>query len=158
MRGGEDGNDAVLSPHSRKGSERIGMADREGRRVGTVEMLRRYPVKSMLGEVREALTVARGGILGDRAWAVLDRSTGKVASAKRPKLWRGLLACAARTPAVCHRSNDAGGVEIELPDGTIRYAGDPELDDALSALTGRTVRLANAPPDEAEIDRAYPES
>lgn len=117
--------------------------------AGTVESLRRYPVKSMLGEEQETLTVLARGVAGDRAWAVFDTGTGKVASAKRPKLWRELLQCAAVTTE--------GGVRIALPDGITHRAGEPALDRALSALTGRSVRLIDMPPKEAEIDRAYPE-
>ena len=65
--------------------------------VGIVTMLYRYPVKSMLGETRDSLTISARGAAGDRVWALLDRETNKVASAKRPKLWRGLLRCLART-------------------------------------------------------------
>ncbi len=73
------------------------MSDRSERTIGAVATLSRYPAKSMLGEACKALTVAARGIVGDRAWAVLDEATGKVASAKRPKLWRDLLGCTART-------------------------------------------------------------
>src|ERR1700694_38001 len=63
--------------------------------VGTVRTLRRFPVKSMLGEQVDVVDVGEGGIVGDRAYAVRDRQTGKVASAKNPKLRPGLLACRA---------------------------------------------------------------
>lgn len=125
--------------------------------LGTVAMLRRYPVKSMLGEARSALSVKARGIVGDRAWAVLDGATGKVASAKRPKLWRGLLNCAVRTLDEENQADGSVAVEIRLPDGVTHIAGDPDLDSRLSALTGRAVRLASAPPDRAELDRAHPE-
>ncbi|MGH3263517.1 MAG: MOSC N-terminal beta barrel domain-containing protein, partial [Trebonia sp.] len=118
------------------------MTDHEGRDAGRVEALRRYPVKSMLGEDQETLTVRSRGVLGDRAWAVLDRTSGKIASAKRPKLWRDLLTCAART--------GTEQVEITLPDGRTRTAGDADLDEALSSLTGRAVRLIDTPPEAAE--------
>lgn len=117
--------------------------------VGVVETLRRYPVKSMLGEEQEALMVRRRGVMGDRAWAVFDTTTGKIASCKRPKLWRDLLSCAGAT------SGD--GTEITLPDGRVHAAGDPDLDRALSGLTGRNVRLIDTPPEGAAIDRAHPE-
>jgi uncharacterized protein len=124
--------------------------------VGTVAMLYRYPVKSMLGEARDSLSLLPRGVAGDRAWAVHDETTGKVASAKRPKLWSGLLACAARTLA--DESGADAAIEVECPDGTRRRAGDPTLDGLLSSLAGRPVRLASVPPDEAEIDRAHPEA
>ena len=65
--------------------------------MNEVVEIRRYPVKSMLGEAPDALALTASGVAGDRAWAVLDMATGKVASAKHAKLWRGLLACTVRT-------------------------------------------------------------
>jgi uncharacterized protein YcbX len=130
------------------------MGDRIEMYVGTVETLRRYPVKSMLGEACHTLSLRSTGVAGDRAWAVIDAATGKVASAKAPKLWRYLLGCTGRT------LGDAGFthavVEVRLADGTVRRAGDPTLDSLLSDLTGRKVRLASVPPDGAELDRAHP--
>ncbi len=125
-----------------------------GRVVGTVAGLRRFPVKSMLGEAPDALALTASGVEGDRAWAVLDAETGKVASAKHAKLWRGLLACTGRTVG----GNGAGEVEVSLPDGTAHRAGDPALDGLLTALTGRAVRLAGVPPEGAALDRAHPEA
>jgi uncharacterized protein YcbX len=58
--------------------------------VGTIRALWRFPVKSMLGEQLEAVDLSEGGIVGDRAYALRDRETGKVASAKHPKLWPNL--------------------------------------------------------------------
>ena len=75
------------------------MTEHDERCVGTVARVDRYPVKSMRGEACEVGVLTERGIIGDRAWAVLDLETGKVASAKRLKLWRGLLACRARTIA-----------------------------------------------------------
>src|SRR3989442_15761432 len=57
--------------------------------LGTVTVLRRYPVKSMLGEDLVEAEVSRSGLAGDRRLAVISRRTGKVASAKYPRLWRG---------------------------------------------------------------------
>jgi uncharacterized protein YcbX len=55
--------------------------------LGTVVSLWRYPVKSMQGEELNAAEVGERGVLGDRAYAVLDRTDGKVASAKNPRKW-----------------------------------------------------------------------
>jgi len=63
--------------------------------VGTVRALWRFPVKSMLGEQLDAAELTEGGIVGDRAYAIRDRETGKVASAKHSKRWPNLLACRA---------------------------------------------------------------
>ena len=59
--------------------------------LGTVAALRRYPVKSMLGEDLDASDVSFHGLARDRRLAVVSRRTGKVASAKYPRLWRDLL-------------------------------------------------------------------
>ena len=65
--------------------------------LGTVATLRRYPVKSMLGEDVKTGDVSRTGQAGDRRLAVASRRTGKVASAKYPRLWRDLLTLSAKT-------------------------------------------------------------
>jgi|HubBroStandDraft_5_1064220.scaffolds.fasta_scaffold86897_2 uncharacterized protein YcbX len=43
--------------------------------VGSVEALWRYPVKSMMGERVETVIVTERGILGDRAYALVDQSS-----------------------------------------------------------------------------------
>jgi uncharacterized protein YcbX len=122
------------------------------RPVGAVAAVFRYPVKSMLGETCQALDLGAGGLAGDRVWAVIDRESGKVASAKRPRLWRALLGCAART------DRDGRSVAVTLPDGAVLRADDPALEGRLSALLGRPVRLATTPPDAAELDRSHPDA
>ena len=63
--------------------------------LGTVTVLRRYPVKSMLGENLDEAEVSRSGLARDRRLAVVSRRTGKVASAKYPRLWRDMLTLSA---------------------------------------------------------------
>ena len=53
--------------------------------VGAVLSLWRYPVKSMLGEELNAARLSDYGLLGDRAYALMDRVEGKVATAKNPR-------------------------------------------------------------------------
>src|SRR5271165_6610749 len=54
-----------------------------GHFVGRVAELWRYPVKSMLGERRDRMPITTRGALGDRAWALRETATGRIASAKR---------------------------------------------------------------------------
>ena len=54
---------------------------------GSVVGLWRYPVKSMMGEELNAAEVTARGLVGDRAFAVVDPATGKVAGAKHPRKW-----------------------------------------------------------------------
>ena len=63
--------------------------------AGKVVALWRYPIKSMQGEQLPVALLAQGSLLGDRAFALLDRATGLVASAKNPDRWSRLLACQA---------------------------------------------------------------
>ena len=67
--------------------------------LGTVTTLRRYPVKSMLGEDLQAGEVSPAGLAGDRRLAVVSRRTGKIASAKYPRRWRGMLTLSATAVA-----------------------------------------------------------
>ena len=60
--------------------------------TATVTGLWRYPVKSMQGEELNAAEVTERGAVGDRAYALVDRETGKVASAKNPRKWARLFA------------------------------------------------------------------
>ena len=134
--------------------------------VGTVSRLRRYPVKSMLGEDLDAGDVTFHGLDHDRRLAVVSRRTGKVASAKYPRLWRALLtlSAAADQPAggaadpSAGGAADAGGVRITLPDGGIVKSTDPDVDRVLSALLSEPVTLTATPPPGASLDRAVPEA
>jgi uncharacterized protein YcbX len=118
--------------------------------VGTVSRVRRYPVKSMLGEDLDAGDVTIRGLDRDRRLAVVSRRTGKVASAKYPRLWRALLTLS----AAAH----AGAVRITLPDGGIVASTDPGIDQVLSALLSEPVTLTATPPPGASLDRAVPEA
>jgi hypothetical protein len=53
--------------------------------IGAVVSLWRYPVKSMMGEELNSAEVSERGLLGARAYALVDGSDGKVASAKNPR-------------------------------------------------------------------------
>lgn len=123
--------------------------------VGAVASLHRYPVKSMCGEGLASAVVTARGIAGDRAWALLDSATGKVASAKRPQFWRNLLACRART--IREPNGGAPDVEIGFPDGATCRATDPAAGERLTTLLGRAVTLSHEPPARSTIDRSFPD-
>ncbi|WP_280462713.1 MOSC domain-containing protein [Nocardia carnea] len=114
-----------------------------------VTTLRRYPVKSMLGEDVPELVVDERGALGDRALAVIDTATGRVATAKQPRLWRQLLQCSA--------TGAPGRVRITLPDGRTTGIDSGDAARWLSELLDREVHLADRRLDGAEMERADPE-
>jgi uncharacterized protein len=125
--------------------------------VPSVAAVFRYPVKSLLGNRVEQAEVCASGLAGDRSWALVDRQTGKVASAKQPRLWRSLLQLRAEYHADAGRADPAGGVTITLPDGTAVRAGEPGTDEVLSRFVGRPVRLRQGRAAGSGIDRAVPE-
>ncbi|MGW4485077.1 MOSC domain-containing protein [Amycolatopsis sp. NPDC004368] len=110
--------------------------------------LRRYPVKSMLGEDVSEARVDATGLDGDRALALIDTRTGLVATAKHPRLWRRLLEFAAETD---------GHIVITFPDGTRLPAEAPEAGSRLSQLLGRAVTVSGTRPDGASVERPAPE-
>ena len=114
-----------------------------------VAELWRFPVKSMRGERIDVAEVTDAGVSGDRAYALVDVETRKIASAKLPRQWGALLQCEAVT-------TDAG-VVITLPDGTSIAAADPAVDECLSAHLGRPVELAAEAPARSRYLAVWPE-
>lgn len=113
--------------------------------VGVVAELRRFPVKSMQGEQVASVRLGPLGIEGDRRLALRDVSTGKIVSAKVPRLGRPLLTCTARARA-------DGDVEVQVGDATFGVVEDrTPLQAALSALLGVGVEISSA----GDIDEVY---
>jgi uncharacterized protein len=125
--------------------------------VGTIRALWRFPVKSMLGEQLDAADLGVAGIVGDRAYAIRDRETGKVASAKHPKLWPDLFACRAAFVGTPHPDDEVPPARIELADGTSVLTDAPDVDDVLSSFFGRDVELARAAQHGYTIDQYHPD-
>jgi len=123
----------------------------------TVAELWRYPVKSMRGERIEGSDVADTGLLGDRAYAVVDGATGKVASAKHPRLWSVLLRCDARYVGTPRADAPLPPVSITLPDGGETGTEDPSVDERLSAVFGRPVKLTAVAPEGNAYLAVWPE-
>ncbi len=123
--------------------------------AGTVVSLWRYPVKSMQGEELSAAAVTARGIAGDRAYALIDRETGLVASAKHPRKWGRLFECGAAFVEPPRAGEPPPPVRITLPDGTVVDSREPDVDRALSRVLGREVTLAAEAPAGAmrEADR-----
>jgi uncharacterized protein YcbX len=106
--------------------------------VGSIVSLWRYPVKSMLGEELIAAEVTQGGLLGDRAYGLIDGSDGKVATAKNPRKWPELFGFHAALGAT------AAPVRITLPDGTAVTSDQPDIHQILSKALQREIRLESA--------------
>jgi MOSC N-terminal beta barrel domain len=118
---------------------------------GSVASLWRYPVKSMLGEELSAVEVTERGLLGDRAYALVDKADGKTATAKNPRKWPTLFGFRAAFIEPPRPGASVPPVRITLPDGTIATSHQADLNQVLSRALGRTVTL-----DPAGLSHAGP--
>lgn len=131
-----------------------------GEIVGRVVGLHRYPVKSMGGERIEAARITSRGMQGDRAGALIDRATGRVVSAKRPRRWGAVYGLSASLDA--EDAEAAGGgqtsIRVRFEDGTtLSSTGRARLEARLSALLGRDVAFATHSPDDATCEYHWPD-
>lgn len=111
---------------------------------GSVVALWRYPVKSMMGEELNAADVTERGILGDRRFAVVDASTGKVAGAKNPRKWGNFFDFRAAYVESPKTGSKLPAVRLTLPDGTVATSEQPDLAQILSKALGREVAFSEA--------------
>jgi uncharacterized protein YcbX len=124
--------------------------------VGTLVSIRRYPVKSMIGEELNMSRVGPKGLHGDRLFALADPATGKVASAKNPAKWPNLF----DFHATYVDPPDQGGtprIRITLPDGQTVLTDDKAAADLLSSALGRPVRLLSAAPSGSTLEEYWPD-
>lgn len=106
--------------------------------IGSVTGCFQYPVKSLQGRAVDALEIGPGGVVGDRARALVDPDSGRLLAAKR-------------TAALLLASATEAG--IALPDATEVAFDDPDVDARLTAWLGRPVHLAGL--EEASEGQAF---
>lgn len=116
-------------------------------RVGTLEGLWRYPVKSLGGERLTQSVLDTAGLPGDRILCLRDEENGEILSAKRLPKMMGLEA----------RHDDAsGGVVIATATGGLIDAAEPFAAARLSAELGRVVSLSPLVEEDAHYRRRIP--
>src|SRR5438445_7741255 len=111
---------------------------------GSVVALWRYAVKSMMWEELNAAEVTERGFVGDRQFAVVDSSTGKVAGAKNPRKWGNFFDFRAAYVEPAEKGSRLPAVRLTLPDGTVVTSEQPDLPQILSRALGRDVAFAEA--------------
>jgi uncharacterized protein len=116
-----------------------------------LQQIYRYPLKSALGEILQSVEVSPGGVSGDRVFALLDRVTGRVVSAKRPKLWRSMLQLSAATLP--------GGSEIAVrfPEGKTLRSNEEGLAPALKRFLGHDIEILRRREGDLRLERSRPE-
>src|SRR6059036_2158404 len=110
--------------------------------TGSVVGLWRYPVKSMMGEEVNAAEVTDRGLVGDRQFAVVDASTGKVAGAKHPRKWGNFFDFRAAYVEPPESGSNRAAVRLTLPDGTDVSNEQPEVEQGVPSALGREVAFA----------------
>ena len=95
----------------------------------------------MMGEELNAAEITERGLLGDRAYALVDSSDGKVASAKTPRKWSQLFDCRVAFVDPPHLGAKLPPVRITLPDGAVVTSDQGNLNQILSRALNREVTL-----------------
>ncbi|MGH7780756.1 MAG: MOSC domain-containing protein [Candidatus Binataceae bacterium] len=118
------------------------------KQIGTLAAIWRHPVKSMLGEQLAQVEITERGAVGDRAWALRETATRRIASAKK---FAGLFGFRAKydDPSV---AGSGAPISIHMPDGSTIRPSDPEAAEKISAALGRKVTLERA--ETADRERA----
>ena len=80
-----------------------------------------------------------GALLGDRAYAIVDSSDGKVASAKNPRKWPDLFNFQATFVETPKSGTKVPPVRVTLPDGTFVASDQREISEILSRALSRNV-------------------
>ena len=125
--------------------------------VGSIGGLWRFPVKSMGGEQLEQAELTERGLVGDRAFALIDTETGKVVSAKSVRLFPDLLGCRAEFAEAPRAGEELPAVRIVMPDKTSVMSDSGDVDRVLSSRLGREVTLARSAPEDFTIDQYHPD-
>ena len=106
------------------------------RQIGTIEMIRRYPVKSMKGEDLDAVFVSYGGLIGDRVYAFVDEINTSKFPWMTARQKSELLLFKPRFLRAPHVSKeypdmDDYALEVETPEGKIFNITNPEFEQYL---------------------------
>ncbi|MBI2648416.1 MAG: MOSC domain-containing protein [Thaumarchaeota archaeon] len=110
----------------------------------------------MMGEELNSSYVTERGLLGDRAYALVDQETGKVASAKNPRKWGKLFDFRAAYTQQPHGIEQIPPVRIALPDGAF-ISSDQDIDHVLSNALGRRVRLMRPSLEKPGLEEYWPD-
>jgi uncharacterized protein len=125
--------------------------------MGSVLSVLRYPVKSMIGEELTMADVTEGGLIGDRTYALIDNTTGKIASAKNPRKWARLFDCHASFVDPPRKGRPMPPVRIMLPDGADIRSDQANTNAVLSRFFEREVTLAETAPETPALEEYWPD-
>jgi hypothetical protein len=125
--------------------------------LGTIAGLWRYPVKSMMGEEINASAFTKRGVLGDRAYALLDPATGKVVSAKNPRRWGRMFEFRASFASQPEPGAPLPPVRITLPDRTVIMSDRDDVTMAASQVFGHDLQFVHSAPARPSLEEYWPD-
>ena len=112
--------------------------------IGKLIEIWRYPVQSMRGEALADTEIGTDGVVGDRAYGIVDpESAAVVSSAQGRRKWRAIVTLAARYRGAPTANGAAAPIDILLPDGTVLAGEQADIDTRLAALLGQPAHLAD---------------
>jgi len=111
----------------------------------------------MIGEELDASSITERGLIGDRAYALVDQVPGKIASAKNPRKWGKLFDFQASLTDAPRIGEKMPNVRITLPDGKLVTGGQPEADSLLSEALGVKVKLVTSSLEKPSYEEYWPD-
>jgi hypothetical protein len=111
----------------------------------------------MMGEELNASEVTERGLLGDRAYALLDPATGKVVSAKNPRKWARMFDFRASYVDPPKFGTPLSPVRITFPDGTIVSSDRDETVPLLSKYFDRPLQFMSSAPEQSSLEEYWPD-
>lgn len=96
----------------------------------------------MIGEELNACEITDKGLLGDRAYGVIDHETGKLANAKNPKKWPNMFQYRANFIDPLIKGASIPPVRITFPSGRSIISTDKNKNELLSNSLNRKVHLS----------------
>jgi len=104
----------------------------------------------MGGEQLQAVELTEQGVLGDRAFALIDNDSGKAVSAKNTRLFPDLFEFSAAFVEEPRPDESMPEIEITFPDGTLVRSDSVDIDRVLSAHFNQNIRLGRVTDPVAE--------
>jgi uncharacterized protein YcbX len=127
------------------------------KQIGTVTVIHRYPVKSMMGEELNATRIGTKGVHGDRVFALADPAMGKIASAKNPSKWLALFSYRAKFIRPLEENGPLPPARITFPDGGSVSTEDKSIEGKLSASLGKPVKFLSGTPNGGTLEEYWPD-
>jgi hypothetical protein len=124
------------------------------KKIGVLASIHRYPVKSMMGEELSASRIGAKGVQGDRAFALADAETGKIASAKNPSKWPTLFSFRAAFAGPLN-GDSLPPARVTFPDGSTVSTEDRTIAARLSSSLGKPVHFLKSAPAAGTLEEYW---